>query len=164
MRWKVCSFEQITNIELYQLLKLRVDIFIVEQNAPYSDLDGKDHAEGVLHVLGIEGDEVVAYARLLPEGLGYPVEVLPFLDGSEKETAIGRVVVKASHRGTGVGHELMRVSLNAMKEHGFSTPVFISAQSYLTDYYQQHGFTVFTPAYSEDGCDMRGMRSESLVV
>ncbi|GLQ74930.1 GNAT family N-acetyltransferase [Vibrio penaeicida] len=161
MRWKICTFEQLTPIELYQLLKLRVDIFVVEQNAPYSDLDGKDCAEGVMHVLGFDGDEVVAYSRLLPQGMGYPEEVKPYLGENKSDTAIGRVVVHSAYRGRGLGDELLRVSIAAMQRHEFSTPVFISAQSYLVPYYQKQGFEVFTPAYMEDGCDMRGMRANA---
>ncbi len=93
--WKTKTFSELTTIELYELLKLRVDVFVVEQTCPYPELDNKDQAEGVHHLLGYEGNELIACARLLPKGTTYD------------QVSIGRVATKQTHRGGGLGHDLL---------------------------------------------------------
>ena len=70
--WQLKPFSDLTTEQLYTLLKLRVDVFVVEQTCPYPELDDKDHQLGVFHLLGYQDDELIACARLLPKGLSYP--------------------------------------------------------------------------------------------
>lgn len=96
--WQFLPFSQLTTTQLYQLLKLRVDIFVVEQTCPYPELDDKDHQPGVHHLLGYQDDQLIACARLLPKGLSYP------------SVSIGSVAILETKRG-GTGHQLMAQAL-----------------------------------------------------
>jgi len=97
--WQLLSFEQLTTQHLYDVMKLRVDVFVVEQNCPYPELDDKDHQSGVHHLLGFQDGKLVAYSRLLPAGLSYP------------SPSIGRIVTHQDHRSGGLGHKLLDKSL-----------------------------------------------------
>jgi len=135
MNWELKKFDELTNNELYDVLRLRVDIFVVEQTCPYPEIDGKD--EESLHLMYKENGEIVAYARILPPGLSYD------------EASIGRVIVAESHRGTGLGHELID---QAVKESlaEYNQPIKIGAQAYLEDYYSAAGFETVSDVYLED--------------
>ena len=84
LTWQCLPFSQLTTQQLYELLKLRVDVFVVEQNCPYPELDSKDNLDGVFHLLGYDNDEIVACARLLEKGVSYP------------SISIGRVATKSA--------------------------------------------------------------------
>lgn len=135
MSWKLKKFADLTVLEFHNILKLRTDIFVVEQDCPYPEVDGKDLKS--LHLMYQEGDEVVAYARLLPPGVSYG------------DASIGRVVVAASHRGTGLGHELLK---QAVKETlaAYHQAIRISAQAHLEKYYAAAGFVKVSGEYLED--------------
>lgn len=133
--WKIKRFEALSHSELYQVLALRCEVFIVEQNCPYQDIDGKD--QKALHLLGEIDGKLVAYARLFEAG--------DYL----AESCIGRVIVKPSHRELKLGHELMRRAMDAMAE-SFSSPIKIHAQSYLKKFYESHGFRVSGDEFLED--------------
>lgn len=133
----VKSFEQLSLHELYDLLQLRSEVFVVEQDCVYQDIDGKD--EKALHVLGYQDDELVAYTRLFPPGIYF------------KEAAIGRVVVKSSRRKNKYGHEILKASIHAIQDHFQSKTIKLSAQTYLTKFYESHGFHSFGEGYLEDG-------------
>lgn len=122
--------------ELYALLKLRVDIFVVEQNCPYPELDGTD--ADALHLMLKQGDDIIAAARIFP----------PHDDNPAK---IGRVVVSPVHRGKRLGEALMRDALEACKDRFPGAPVFLSAQSHLTNFYASFGFRPVSEQYLEDG-------------
>ncbi|MDG3087015.1 GNAT family N-acetyltransferase [Vibrio hannami] len=144
--WKLLTFDQLNTFQLYQLLKLRVDIFVVEQTCPYPELDNKDLNEGVYQLLGYQGGELVACARLLPQGISFD------------NVSIGRIATKQEARGSGLGHELMRVALQHCSELWPEQIIDIQAQEHLQAFYQQHGFIPFSESYLEDDIPHIDMR------
>ena len=129
--WEKLSREQITDI-----FSLRSEVFIVEQECPYQDVDGKD--ETADHVMLRVDNELVGYTRVFPENTYF------------KEASFGRAVVKKTHRGEGYGHLLVDKSLEYLKSKKQSS-IKISAQSYLKDFYSSHGFMAKGEEYMEDG-------------
>ena len=126
-------------MELYEVLALRQEVFCVEQNCPYQDLDGKDiHARHLL--IRDESGKLVAYARLLPKGVSYP-----------EYSSIGRVVSSPTVRGQGVGQILMTQSIRLMTQYYPNDDVKIGAQSYLLKFYGSFGFEAVGEEYLEDG-------------
>ena len=117
MQWKLKSFEELTPQELYGILRLRSEVFVVEQDCVYLDADGYD--DKCLHLWAQDGEEYVACTRILPAGVYY------------EEASIGRVIVAKSHRGGVLGKELMRRSEEALYATGERGPIKIMAQSYL---------------------------------
>ncbi|MCK8059715.1 MULTISPECIES: GNAT family N-acetyltransferase [unclassified Fusibacter] len=136
MHYKIKGFNQLTTKELYDILKLRQDVFILEQACLYPDIDGKDQAS--YHVLGYMQKDLVAYARILPPGLSYP------------ETSIGRVVTAASQRGKGLGLGLMTACIDYIDSELKESSIRISAQAYLMEFYQSLGFKQVSQEYLED--------------
>lgn len=136
MTFQLKTFNQLSNTELYAILKLRAEVFVVEQNCPYSDPDGKD--EEALHLMGFEGKELAAYARILKPGLSY------------KEAAIGRVVVDAKHRGKSLGQALMKEAIAATLKEFNTQVIIVSAQQYLEKFYNELGFVTESDMYLED--------------
>lgn len=135
--WEVKAFEELTVQELYGLLRLREQVFIIEQNCIYPDLDNKD--QKALHVLGKLNGQIIAYSRL-------------FKSGDYFDTAsIGRVVNDSSVRGQKVGYQLMQESIKNIKDKFGETTITISAQAYLLKFYQSLGFEVQGEGYLEDG-------------
>jgi ElaA protein len=137
MQWIVKTFEELTTTELYALLRLRSEVFVVEQNCVFQDLDGSD--EKAVHLLGYDADqELVAYTRLFKAGIKYA------------EASIGRVVTSKKVRGSGAGRELMEQSI-ATLEHLFGKgPIKIGAQQYLQKFYTSLGFVQSSEMYLED--------------
>lgn len=135
------SFSELTITELYQILQIRSEVFVVEQDCVYQDLDGKD--QKALHVFGfnseISGDKIMAYTRLFKPGDYF------------KNASIGRVVVAASERKYGYGHHLMKASIKAIKENFKVDAITISAQVYLKNFYESHQFKKVGEEYLEDG-------------
>lgn len=138
INWQLKPFSKLTTTELYQLLKLRVDVFVVEQTCPYPELDDKDHQVGVHHLLGYQGKELVGCARLLPKGVSYP------------SVSIGRVATAGQHRGNGLGHKLLEQALIGCESLWPGESVEIGAQEHLATFYQQHGFVQTSSMYLED--------------
>lgn len=122
---------------MYRILKARCEVFIVEQDCPYLDLDGLDYAS--THIFAESGGEIAAYCRITPEGTRFP------------EISIGRIITTAKFRGTGMGRELMcrAIDFTLNEKHGGG--IRISAQSYLRGFYESFGFDVVTDEYLEDG-------------
>lgn len=89
IEWRVKKFAELSVQELYDFLQQRVDIFIVDMNTPYSDLDGKDNHPETYHIMGYENGHLVAYSRIMAQKLGYPVDVLPLLDSDADEFVSG---------------------------------------------------------------------------
>jgi len=140
LQWEVKTFHQLTVDQLFEFLRLRVDVFVVEQKCAYRELDEYDRHPETRHLSGRdECGHLMAYARLLPPGLSYP------------EVSIGRFVVKAAARGKGVGHQLLRTALDVIHKCWLGHSVRISAQEYLQGFYAQHGFTRISDVYREDG-------------
>ena len=136
LEWKIKRFEALTAIELYNLLQLRSEVFVVEQNCPYQDVDNKDQI--ALHLIGEDNGETVAYARLFK-----PKDYF-------EQASIGRVVVKPSYRDKKLGHILMREAIYFMKHQFGETKITISAQLYLKKFYESHGFIQTSETYLED--------------
>ncbi|EJI1277515.1 GNAT family N-acetyltransferase [Vibrio vulnificus] len=146
IQWQLLPFAQLSNTQLYQLLKLRVDVFVVEQNCPYPELDGHDTKPGVYHLLGYQGEELVACSRLLPAGTTYP------------HASIGRVATLASARGNSLGHQLLNQALQCCDKLWPNTIIDIGAQQHLEAFYQHHGFRTVSDMYLEDGIPHIDMR------
>ena len=132
-------FDELTLDELYALMRLRQEVFVVEQNCPYLDADGKDKYG--YHVIGKdENGTIHCCTRLLPEGVSY-----------EGYSSIGRVVNSAAVRGSGQGKVLMDYSIQKIKELYPHSPIKIGAQSYLQKFYESLGFVDQGIDYLEDG-------------
>ncbi|MGZ4099939.1 MAG: GNAT family N-acetyltransferase [Bacteroidia bacterium] len=144
MNFKLKSFTELSAKELYNILQLRNEVFIVEQNCAYQDLDGLD--QDALHLMGYTDSGIISYARILKPGVCY------------HEAAIGRVVVSADQRGNKHGHDLMQ---QAIKEccRAFNTgTIIISAQQYLEKFYSSLGFVTESEMYLEDNIPHIKMR------
>lgn len=136
IQWKIKSFEKLSVHELYDILRLRSEIFVVEQNCVYLDLDGKDKKG--LHLLGEYEGKIVAYSRLFEPGISF------------EYASIGRVVVDARYRDRKWGHELMREAIAGIQSHFGETKITIGAQLYLKKFYESHGFVQTSDMYLED--------------
>jgi ElaA protein len=143
MKFEFKSFEELSTNELYDILRLRSEIFVVEQNCVYNDLDGLDKV--AVHQFLKKDGEIVAYSRLLKPGTRF------------SEYSIGRVVVKQSERGTGLGKEMMEEAKRYIVDKWGATKIKISAQSYLQRFYENLGFEIVTEMYPEDGIPHFGM-------
>lgn len=140
LNWQIKSFHQLNGDELYEILKLRVDVFVVEQACPYPELDGKDRHSQTLHVMGKDGNnKICAYLRILAPGVSY------------KQSSIGRVVVEKKHRGNGSSRQMVGFALEAIKEKWPDAGIKIGAQTYLKNFYASFGFTQISESYLEDG-------------
>ncbi|GAB3145161.1 GNAT family N-acetyltransferase [Micromonospora sonneratiae] len=140
---RLASFADLDGRTLHDLLKLRVDVFVVEQECPYPEIDGRDVEPDTRHLWVAEDDTPVACLRLLVDP-----------DGVRR---IGRVAVAKSARGRGYADRLMTEALRLVGAH----PCVLDAQTYVVDFYQRHGFTVSGPEYLEDGIPHRPMRREA---
>ena len=136
LKVKIKSFEALTKHELYYLLQLRSEVFVVEQDCVYQDLDGKD--EKALHVLGFKNEKLVAYTRIFKPGDYF------------ENSSIGRVVVADAERKHGFGHDLMKASIKAIKENYNADLITISAQKYLKKFYESLDFEQVGEEYLED--------------
>jgi ElaA protein len=143
MNITIKKFEELSLDELYGILQLRAEVFVVEQDCAYQDLDGKD--QKALHVIGTKNNEVVAYTRIFKAGDYF------------KEASIGRVVVKDSERKYRYGYEIMNASIKVVHEHLNETKIHLSAQSYLKKFYNSLGFIQVGEGYLEDGIPHIGM-------
>jgi ElaA protein len=139
LAWACKRFSDLTLDELYAILRLRTDVFSVEQQAVYQDLDGKDQPSQ--HLMGRVGDQLHAYCRLLPAGVAFP------------EVSIGRVVTSLNYRNTGTGKELMSRALDLCRQEFGDTDIRIGAQYHLTGFYGSFGFVVDGTKYLEDGIE-----------
>ncbi|HEX4875466.1 MAG TPA: GNAT family N-acetyltransferase [Chitinophagaceae bacterium] len=139
MNWKVKKFEELTPHEVYAILQLRSEVFVVEQNCVYQDTDNKD--QYAWHLMGWQDERLMAYTRLIPAGISYT------------EPSIGRVVTSPSIRGTGAGRELMNRSIELCYSLFGRLPIRIGAQLYLKEFYSSLGFVATGDIYLEDGIE-----------
>lgn len=139
VQWTCKTFDQLSPHELYAALRLRNDVFVVEQSCIFQDADDKDVES--LHLSGTLEGSLAAYARIVPAGLSY------------EEVSIGRVVVARSARKLGLGRELMSRALVEVYERHGTVPVRIGAQLYLQHFYESLGFSRVSDVYDEDGID-----------
>lgn len=141
MNWKFKKFDELTTNELYEILKLRAEVFVVEQDCPYQDLDDKDKWAYHLFLEDDDGSTVIAVLRILPENIAY------------EDMAIGRVIVKKSHRGQGLSKVMMRKAINFIIEDLGKKRIKLSGQAYLREFYEDLGFERVSDIYLEDGID-----------
>lgn len=137
MRWIFKTFEELTTNELYDILQLRAEVFVVEQDCPYQDLDNKDMDS--YHVMAYEANYLAAYTRIVNPGISYP------------EIAIGRVVVSPKNRGERLGVLVMNKSIEFIANELTPQPIRLSAQSHLQKFYSDLGFVFTGKEYLEDG-------------
>lgn len=134
--WLCKHFNELTNSELYALLRLRSEVFVVEQSCVFLDLD--NHDQNVFHLLGYRQHDLAAYARLIQPGITY------------QEISIGRVVTSPKFRRNGVGKALMTTAVEKCGELFGRGPIKIGAQLYLKQFYQNFGFNQISEVYIED--------------
>ncbi|WP_269686264.1 GNAT family N-acetyltransferase [Flavobacterium lacustre] len=146
IEWKIKSFEALSVHELYDLLRLRSEIFVVEQNCVYLDLDGKDKV--ALHLFGEFEGKIVAHARLFKAGISF------------ENASIGRVTVAADYRDRKWGHDLMREAIAGILIHFGESQITIGAQLYLKKFYESHGFMQTSDMYLEDDIPHIEMKKE----
>ena len=144
LQWKTFGFEHLGTDDLYDILSLRQQVFVVEQQSIYLDTDSKDQQS--VHMLCRDGDKLAAYQRCLPPGVSYP------------ESSIGRIVVAPAWRGGQLGRELVRRGIEYNLEAWPGLDICINAQAYLQDFYVSLGFAVEGEEYDEDGIPHRKMR------
>ena len=144
IEWRWLSWSELEANDVYAILQLRQEVFIVEQNCPYPDADGLD--DQCHHLLGAGQGLLAAYLRVFPPGVLRP------------EIVIGRVVTSPGIRGKGMGRPLMRKGEEAAYKTFGRKPVFLSAQAYLKPYYESLGYRVCGPGYDEDGIPHLPMR------
>lgn len=146
MTTSIKTFDELSKKELYSLLQLRAEVFVVEQDCVYQDIDDKD--QKALHVLGIKNNVLVAYTRIFKAGDYF------------KDASIGRVVVKKGERKYGFGKDIMVASIAAITNNFGSIKIHISAQKYLKKFYSGLGFKQLGAEYLEDGIPHVGMIRE----
>ena len=142
-QWHTKTFSELTLAELYALLRLRQEVFVVEQDCIYQDLDGMDQQAS--HILCRRDDQLIAYQRCLAPGLSYP------------ESSLGRIVVCASARGLQLGRELVKRGISHNLDNWPQVGIRINAQAYLQDFYSELGFVASGETYDEDGIVHRQM-------
>lgn len=137
IHWRFASFDDLSKHELYELLQLRSEVFVVEQACLFQDIDGADLA--AMHLLGRADDQLCAYARCLPAGAKFA------------EASIGRVITRSNLRGSGAGHLLIAKAIDCLVQRWGAQPIRIGAQAHLESFYKQHGFADAGVPYIEDG-------------
>lgn len=142
VEWYKKRFSELTTDELYELLRLRSEIFVVEQDCVYQDLDLKD--KRCIHLFGMENGEAVAGLRIIPAGISYDYP------------SIGRLVVKETHRHNGYARKMMLEAIGIIKEELSGEKIRISGQAYLKNFYEGLGFVPVTDIYLEDGIEHYG--------
>jgi ElaA protein len=137
MNWSFKKFDELSPMELYSIMQLRNEVFVVEQNCVYQDADNKDIQS--YHLMGWDNNKLLAYTRIIPPGIAFA------------EASIGRVATSPAIRKTGMGRELMSVSLEKINSLFGNSPIRIGAQLYLEKFYTSLGFLSTGKHYMEDG-------------
>lgn len=137
MTWQLKTYAELTKDQLYSIIKERINIFIVEQNCPYPELDDLD--QGSYHLFFEEEGEIRAYCRISPKGLKY------------EEVSIGRVIVKEAYRRNGIASVLVRSAIDFVETELNETEIKIQAQDHLRSFYGSFGFKSISETYLEDG-------------
>jgi len=135
--WELKRFDQLSLTELYQILKSRVDIFVVEQECPYPEIDGID--PDCLHLFKKDQNQIVAYARLVPKGILDP------------DPMIGRIIVGNEYRKLGYGRALLNQAISVITDQWHEKEIKLQGQVYLRDFYRSLGFKEVSEPYLEDG-------------
>lgn len=135
--WTLATYENLSLDDLYDLIQARIAVFVVEQDCPYQDVDGKDRQS--LHLFARDPDgDVLAYARITYPGIRF------------KEPSVGRVITTEKGRGIGLGRELMTRAIAAIEQRYPRQAIRISAQQYLENFYGSLGFETVSAPYLED--------------
>lgn len=134
--WKIKTFNELSVSELYSIIKTRVDVFVVEQNCPYPDLD--NHDQKAVHIWAESDEEVLAYCRIFDQGIKY------------KESSIGRVLTIENARGRNLGKQLISFAIETIENRFHNSQIRISAQDYLLKFYSDFGFKDTGKKYLED--------------
>lgn len=137
LNWRYKSFDELTSSELYGIVELRNEVFVVEQNCVYQDADNKDEAS--FHLTGWDNEQLIAYCRILPPGLSFT------------EASIGRVVTSPGYRKTGCGRKLIELAITYTLRQFNCKKITIGAQLYLQKFYESFGFVQVSDVYQEDG-------------
>ncbi len=135
------SFHELSINQLYDLIKLRIDVFVVEQNCAYEELDNQD--QNAQHVLVYQENQLIGYARIL---------------FTNKHLHIGRIVVSKSFRGKGIASKLLRYCMDYCAKQWPKEPIYLSAQVHLQAYYEGFGFLPISEVYDWDGIDHVDMK------
>jgi ElaA protein len=136
LNWELKKFEELKVEEIYEILKIRNEVFIVEQQCAYQDCDGKD--ENSYHLYIQDNSKIIAYLRILKKGVSYD------------EISIGRVLVHKNYRGKGISREMMLKAINFIELNLNEKEIKIQAQSYLVNFYKSLGFKETSNEYLED--------------
>lgn len=139
MDWFLKEFDELSLDELYEILKLRAEVFVVEQDCVYNDLDDKDQM--AMHLFLKDGDEIIAVSRILPENVAF------------EDMAIGRVIVKKEYRGHGIAKKIMQKAIDYIIKDLKKDKIRLSGQAYLVRFYEDLGFKKVSDVYLEDGID-----------
>lgn len=137
--WRLLAFDDLRVAELYEVLRLRSEVFVVEQQCLFHDMDGSDAQ--AMHLLGVKNGTLSAYARCFEAGVKFP------------EASFGRVLTRAGARGTGLGHALIDQAVTAIHQLWGPQPIRIGAQMQLAGFYGKHGFADAGKPYMEDGIE-----------
>lgn len=149
IHWQDLHHSELSASALYAALKLRCEVFVVEQTCPYLDVDGDDLAGENRHLLGWRDNALVAYARILKS------------EDDFDPVVIGRVVISDKARGEKLGHQLMEQTLSSCKKHWPDKALYLGAQAHLQPFYAHFGFLPVTDVYDEDGIPHIGMAKEA---
>lgn len=136
MNWKLKNFNELSCEEMYNILKIRSEVFIIEQTCVYQDCDGKD--KKAAHLFLEDNNEIIAYCRIFGKGIVY------------NEASIGRVLVNKNYRKKGFANELMAKAIAFVENTLNESEIKIQAQAYLVDFYGSHGFKGISDEYLED--------------
>lgn len=137
MIWETYQFNDLSVGKLYEILKLRVNVFVVEQECPYPELDDMDQES--IHIEYAEDGKTLAYARLVPAGIKYAIP------------SIGRVIVHPDARGRGLARQLMAHCMDYILQEWQAEEIQLQGQVYLQEFYESLGFQAISEAYDEDG-------------
>lgn len=148
IKWICKHHTDLSKEQLYAILKLRSQVFVVEQRCWYQDVDGLDLSGDTCHLMAWQGDELVAYLRLID-----PIQ-------QDGDVTIGRVVTAPSVRNRGMGHQLMTQALEQAEKKWPDQPIYLSAQAHLQGYYSRYGFNPVGEVYLEDEIPHIGMRRD----
>lgn len=144
--WNIKSFEELTTQELYKIIRARVEVFVIEQDTPYQDLDNYD--QKALHIWAEQDGELLAYCRIFDKGIKY------------SETSIGRALTTANARKKGLGKELISIAIENIEKLFKTSEIRISAQDYLIKFYSDFGFIDTGKKYLEDNLPHTEMKRD----
>lgn len=148
IKWICKHHTDLSKEQLYAILKLRSEVFVVEQQCWYQDVDGLDLSGDTCHLMAWQDDELVAYLRLID-----PIQ-------QDGDVTIGRVVTAPSVRSRGMGHQLMTQALEHAEKKWPDQPIYLAAQAHLQGYYSRYGFNPVGEVYMEDEIPHIGMRRD----